>query len=42
MPVVTFTQNIQRHVWCPPTEVAGGTVREALDAVFSGNPRARG
>ena len=39
---VAFTQNIQRHVECPPTEVAGATVREVLDAVFLENPRARG
>ena len=42
MPRVTFTANIQRHVPCPPCEAAGGTVREVLDAVFEGNPRARG
>lgn len=39
---VAFTQNIQRHVECPPQEVAGSTVREVLDAVFEENPRARG
>ena len=39
---VTFTANIQRHVSCPPSEATGGTVREVLDAVFEGNPRARG
>lgn len=42
MPRVVFTANLQRHVACPPAEVAGATVREALDAVFAGNPRARG
>ncbi|MCB9899409.1 MAG: MoaD/ThiS family protein [Planctomycetes bacterium] len=42
MPQVHFTANIQRHVSCPPGEVAGATVREALEAVFVGNPRARG
>lgn len=42
MPLVTFTDNIQRHVPCPPTEAAGATVREVLDAVFASNPRARG
>jgi hypothetical protein len=42
MPRVAFTQNIQRHVTCPPMDVAGGTVREALDAVFAANPQARG
>ena len=39
---VTFTQNIQRHVECPPTTAAGATVREVLEAVFTTNPRARG
>lgn len=42
MALVTFTDVIQRHVACPPTEVAASTIREALDAVFSANPRARG
>ncbi len=42
MPHVIFTANIQRHVACPPGDVAGRTVREALEAVFAGNPAARG
>ena len=42
MAKVAFTQNIQRHVACPETEVAGATVGEVLEAVFAGNPRARG
>ena len=41
MPKVAFTQNIQRHVACPETEVEGSTVREALEAFFAANPRAR-
>jgi molybdopterin synthase sulfur carrier subunit len=39
---VSFTQNIQRHVACPATEVDGSTVREVLAAVFESNERARG
>ena len=39
---VTFTQNIQRHVPCPPATAGGASVREVLDAVFAANPRARG
>lgn len=39
---VVFTQNLQRHVPCPPVEVAGKTVREALEMVFAQNPRAQG
>lgn len=42
MPTVVFTENIQRHVKCPTETVPGGTVREALEAVFAGNPKARG
>jgi molybdopterin synthase sulfur carrier subunit len=42
MPRVVFTQNIQRHVECPPAEAPGETVREVLDAVFAINERARG
>ena len=42
MPHVVFTENIQRHVSCPPLTVGGGTVREVLDEVFSTNERARG
>jgi molybdopterin synthase sulfur carrier subunit len=41
MPRVLFTPNLQRHVECPPTEVGGATVREALEAAFAANPRAR-
>lgn len=39
---VVFTPNLQRHVACPATEARGGTVRDVLDAVFAGNPQARG
>jgi sulfur-carrier protein len=42
MPTVTFTPNIQRHVSCPAAQVQGETVRQVLDTVFEGNPRARG
>jgi sulfur-carrier protein len=38
---VTFTQNIQRHIECPPREVQGATLREVLDAALEGNERAR-
>ncbi|MBL8566001.1 MAG: MoaD/ThiS family protein [Hyphomicrobiaceae bacterium] len=39
---VVFTQNLQRHVACPETIVEAASVREALEAVFAANPRARG
>ena len=42
MATVRFTQNIQRHVPCPPREVSGSTLRIVLDAYFSENQRARG
>lgn len=38
---VVFTPNLQRHIACPPAQVEGRTVREALDAAFEGNARAR-
>jgi hypothetical protein len=42
VPTIRFTENIQRHVACPERVVGGGTLREALDAYFRGNERARG
>jgi molybdopterin synthase sulfur carrier subunit len=39
---VVFTENIQRHVACPPAEVAGRSVREVLDRLFADRPQARG
>ena len=41
MAKVSFTPNIQRHVACPETEAAGGSVREVLNNLFARNPRAR-
>lgn len=38
---VTFTANLQRHVTSPPADVAGGTLREVLEAVFGANPQVR-
>lgn len=42
MPTVIFTRNLERHLDCPPAEVAGATVREALEARFAGQDRLRG
>lgn len=42
MPTVTFTQNLQRHVACPPIEVEAATVRDALDAAFAAYAGLRG
>lgn len=42
MPHVRFTQNLQRHVACPPRTVEGSSVRQVLEAYFAGNPPVRG
>ena len=42
MPRVVFTSNLQRHLDCPETAVAAGTVASALAEVFAAQPRARG
>lgn len=39
---VTFTDNLQRHVRCPPLEVGGGSLAEVLAAVFREYERVRG
>lgn len=41
MAKVAFTRNIQRHVTCQDTEAPGHNVRDVLDNLFAGNPRAR-
>lgn len=42
MAKVIFTENLQRHISCPPVEVQGRTVREALEAALADNNRALG
>ena len=39
---VTCPQGMQRHLASPPLDVAGRTVREALEATFVAYPQARG
>lgn len=39
---VAFTANLRRHLDVPTLEVPGGTVHEALAAVFAQNPALRG
>ncbi len=39
---VSFTDNLKRHVACPPRDVSGATVRAVLEAVFAENPALRG
>jgi molybdopterin converting factor small subunit len=41
VPRVVFTSNLQRHVNCPETEVAAGTLRTVLAQVFAAQPQAR-
>ena len=36
MPLLRFTENIQRHITCPDREVKGTTLRLALDEYFIG------
>ncbi len=42
MPQVRFTQNIQRHLACPPRTVEGTSLRQVLEAYFANNPLAQG
>lgn len=42
MPRVSFPQVLQRHVRCPPVDVDGGSVREALESAFETYPNVRG
>jgi molybdopterin synthase sulfur carrier subunit len=39
---VVFTENLRRHVECPPVEVPGATLGEVLRAVFAENARLGG
>ncbi|MFQ5749524.1 MAG: MoaD/ThiS family protein [Planctomycetota bacterium] len=39
---IAFTENLRRHVACPPSEVAGTSVREALQAYFARHAEVRG
>ncbi|WP_395748363.1 MoaD/ThiS family protein [Prosthecobacter sp.] len=41
MPTVHFTANLARQTAAPVCEVAGATVREALQAVFARHPALR-
>ncbi|MEZ6139277.1 MAG: MoaD/ThiS family protein [Zavarzinella sp.] len=41
MTTVVFTQNLQRHLECPPMQVPGSTVQEVLEQVFASYPRAK-
>lgn len=39
MATISFTDNLKRHVDCPPQEVRAATVMDALRQVFEENPR---
>ena len=38
MALVSFTDNLLRHLPCPPARADGDTVRAVLTAVFTDNP----
>jgi molybdopterin converting factor small subunit len=42
MPTVSFTSALRRFLAAPSADVEGGTVREALAAVFAERPALRG
>lgn len=42
MPRLTLPQVLQRHLSCPPLDVAGGSVRAVLEAAFVVYPTLRG
>lgn len=41
MPHVHFTRNLASQTTAPPCEVPGGTVAEALHAIFTQHPKLR-
>ena len=42
MPTIRFTSQLERFLSVPAADVAGATLKEVLDAVFSENPALRG
>lgn len=38
---VSFTDNLQKHLPCPPVSAQGETVRDVMEGVFAGNPPLR-
>jgi hypothetical protein len=41
VPILRFTQNIQRHVACPTREVEGSTLGDVLEDYFRLHEQAR-
>ena len=39
---LAFTSNLERHVDCPPADIAGSRVIDVLDAYFTDHPLVRG
>jgi molybdopterin synthase sulfur carrier subunit len=42
MPRIQFTPQLRRFLECPPQDVEGASVMEALERVFADNPRLEG
>ena len=42
MAQISFTDNLQKHLPCPPRTAPGKTVRAVMDAVFEENAPLRG
>lgn len=42
MAELRFTDNLLRHVACPPVQVAGSNLREVMDGYFRLHPAVRG
>ena len=42
MALLRFTQNIQRHVACPPRQIEGATLADVLEGYFRQHEQARG
>lgn len=38
---VSFTRNLERHIFCPAMDVPGGSVDAVLKQVFAVNPKLR-
>lgn len=41
MPRITFTDNLKRHIDCPPQQEEGETLAAVLNAVFSNHQQLR-
>jgi sulfur-carrier protein len=39
MPTVVFTNNLKRHLDCPPQQIPGGSLHDVLKSILSDNPK---